>query len=40
LFFLRSLGPRHLVWINRASGTILFLSGAGLLLVPLIKHMS
>ncbi|MBO0735044.1 MAG: LysE family transporter [Alphaproteobacteria bacterium] len=40
LFFLRSLGPRHLVWINRSSGTILFLSGAGLLLVPLIKHMS
>jgi threonine/homoserine/homoserine lactone efflux protein len=39
LFFLRSLGPRHLMWINRSSGTILFLSGAALLAVPLIKHM-
>jgi len=40
LFFLRSLGPRHLLWINRSSGAILFLSGAGLLLVPFLKHMS
>jgi threonine/homoserine/homoserine lactone efflux protein len=35
----RSFEPRHLVWINRASGTILFLSGAGLLAAPVIKHM-
>ncbi len=35
----RSFESRHLVWINRASGTILFLSGAGLLAVPVIKHI-
>jgi threonine/homoserine/homoserine lactone efflux protein len=35
----RSFEPRHLVWINRASGTILFLSGAGLLAAPVIKHV-
>jgi threonine/homoserine/homoserine lactone efflux protein len=40
LFFLRSLGPRHLVWINRSSGVILFLSGAALLSFPVIEHMS
>ena len=37
---LRSFEPRHLKWINRGSGTILFLSGAALLVVPLTKHMS
>ena len=36
----RSFEARHLKWINRASGTILFLSGAGLLAAPLIAHMS
>jgi threonine/homoserine/homoserine lactone efflux protein len=35
----RSYEPRHLVWINRASGTILLLSGAGLLAAPVIKHV-
>ena len=35
-----SFGPRHLKWINRASGTILLLSGAGLLAGPLIAKMS
>ena len=34
-----SFEPRHLAWINRASGTILLLSGAGLLAAPAIKHM-
>jgi threonine/homoserine/homoserine lactone efflux protein len=36
----RSFDARHLKWINRASGTILLLSGAGLLAAPLIAHMS
>ena len=36
----RSFETRHLVWINRGSGTILLLSGAALLAVPLIKHWS
>jgi threonine/homoserine/homoserine lactone efflux protein len=36
----RSLDARHLVWINRGSGAILFLSGAALLAVPLIKQIS
>ena len=36
----RSLDARHLVWINRGSGVILLLSGAALLVVPLIAHMS
>jgi hypothetical protein len=36
----RSLEAYHLKWINRASGTILLLSGAGLLAAPLIAHMS
>lgn len=36
----RSFEAGHLKWINRASGTILFLSGAGLLAAPLIAHMS
>lgn len=37
---LRSFGPRYLGWINRGSGTILFLSGAALLAVPLFSRMS
>jgi threonine/homoserine/homoserine lactone efflux protein len=37
---LRSFDARHLKWINRASGVILLLSGAGLLAAPLIAHMS
>jgi arginine exporter protein ArgO len=36
----RSFEGRHLKWINRASGTILFLSGAGLLAAPLIAQTS
>ena len=36
----RSFEARHLKWINRASGIILLLSGAGLLGAPLISHMS
>ena len=36
----RSFEARHLKWINRASGIILSLSGAGLLAAPLIAHMS
>lgn len=36
----RSFEARHLKWINHASGTILLLSGAGLLAAPLIAHMS
>jgi threonine/homoserine/homoserine lactone efflux protein len=36
----RSFGPRHLAWINRASGMILLISGAALLAVPLLKHWS
>ena len=36
----RSFEARHLKWINRASGIILSLSGAGLLAAPLIVHMS
>lgn len=35
-----AFGAAHLHWINRVSGTILFLSGAALLAVPLLKHMS
>jgi len=35
-----SFEARHLKWINHASGTILLLSGAGLLAAPLIAHMS
>jgi len=36
----RSFEARHLQWINRASGIILVVSGAGLLAAPLIAHMS
>jgi len=36
----RSFEARHLKWINRASGIILLVSGAGLLAAPLIAHMS
>jgi len=36
----QSFEARHLKWINRASGVILFLSGAGLLAAPLMAHMS
>ena len=36
----RSFEPRYLGWINRGSGTILLVSGAALLAVPLLKHMS
>ncbi|HEX3523994.1 MAG TPA: LysE family translocator [Stellaceae bacterium] len=36
----RSFEARHLKWINRASGIILVVSGAGLLAAPLIAQMS
>jgi len=36
----RSFGPRHLTWINRASSIILLISGAALLVVPIVKHWS
>jgi threonine/homoserine/homoserine lactone efflux protein len=36
----RSFEARHLKWINRLSGIILLLSGAGLLAAPLLTHMS
>ena len=36
----RAFEPRYLGWINRGSGTILLVSGAALLAVPLLKHMS
>jgi threonine/homoserine/homoserine lactone efflux protein len=35
----RSFEPRHLVWINRASGVILFLSGAALLSTAIVEHL-
>jgi threonine/homoserine/homoserine lactone efflux protein len=36
----RSFEARHLKWINRVSGIILLLSGAGLLTAPLIARLS
>jgi threonine/homoserine/homoserine lactone efflux protein len=36
----RAFEPRYLGWINRGSGTILLVSGAALLAVPLLRHMS
>jgi threonine/homoserine/homoserine lactone efflux protein len=38
-FFIRSFEPRHLVWINRGSGAILFLSGATLLTDLVAKNI-
>jgi threonine/homoserine/homoserine lactone efflux protein len=38
-FLFRSFEPRHLVWINRGSGIILLVSGAALLVAPVIEHM-
>lgn len=35
----RSFGPRHLVWINRGSGAILLVSGAALLVAPIVEHL-
>jgi threonine/homoserine/homoserine lactone efflux protein len=35
-----SFGVAHLRWINRVSGTVLFLSGTALLAVPLLQHVS
>jgi threonine/homoserine/homoserine lactone efflux protein len=37
--FRRSIEPRHLSWISRSSGAILFLTGAALLVTVLIKHL-
>ena len=36
----RAFEPRYLGWINRGLGTILLVSGAALLAVPLLRHMS
>jgi threonine/homoserine/homoserine lactone efflux protein len=38
-YFFRSFEPRHLTWINRGSGAILFLSGAALLADLLARHL-
>jgi threonine/homoserine/homoserine lactone efflux protein len=37
-FFIRTLEPRHLVWINRGSGAMLLLSGAALLASLVAGH--
>lgn len=36
--FRRAIEPRHLAWISRGSGLVLFLSGAALLLSIVVKH--
>ncbi|HEY1260512.1 MAG TPA: LysE family transporter [Stellaceae bacterium] len=38
--FRRSIGPRHLAWISRGSGAILFLSGAALLITAAIEYFA
>jgi threonine/homoserine/homoserine lactone efflux protein len=37
--FRRSIGARHLAWISRSSGVILFLSGAALLAAAVVKEL-
>jgi threonine/homoserine/homoserine lactone efflux protein len=34
-----SIEPRHLAWISRGSGAILFLSGAALLATPIVSYL-
>jgi threonine/homoserine/homoserine lactone efflux protein len=38
--FRRSIEPRHLAWISRGSGGILFLTGAALLVMVVAEHLS
>ncbi len=38
--FRRSIEPRHLAWISRGSGAILFASGAALLVTTVLKHLA
>jgi threonine/homoserine/homoserine lactone efflux protein len=38
--FRHAIGPRHLGWISRSSGAILFLSGAALLATSVIKQLA
>jgi threonine/homoserine/homoserine lactone efflux protein len=38
--FRRAIEPRHLAWISRASGIILFATGAALLATVVLKHLS
>jgi threonine/homoserine/homoserine lactone efflux protein len=37
--FRRTIEPRHLAWISRASGIILFATGAALLATVVLKHL-
>ncbi len=37
--FRRSIEPRHLVWVSRGSGMILFLTGAALLATIVVEHL-
>jgi threonine/homoserine/homoserine lactone efflux protein len=38
--FRRSIEPRHLAWISRGSGTVLFASGAALIATAVLKHLA
>lgn len=37
--FRRSIEPRHLAWVSRGSGLILFLTGAALLATIVVEHL-
>jgi threonine/homoserine/homoserine lactone efflux protein len=37
--FRRSIGPRHLAWVSRGSGVILFAIGVALLVTVVVKHL-
>ncbi len=37
--FRRSIEPRHLAWVSRGSGLILFLTGAALLVTIVVEHL-
>ena len=38
--FRRAIGPRHLGWISRGSGAVLFLSGAALVATSVMKQLA
>ena len=38
--FRRSIEPRHLAWVSRGSGVILFATGAALLATIVVEHLS
>ena len=38
--FRRSIEPRHLTWVSRGSGVILFATGAALLATIVVEHLS